>query len=108
MLGKAAMMYVLVDYLGKPHRDDRNPDDPGIRQPGLIRRWLKQRADRRALDKAWIRLSLTAPHLLDDVGLADYGLGDTMHAPARRLHQANTAVEAKEETQHMDFGIAAE
>ena len=56
-----------------------NPETPGLTVPGPIRRWLKQWSERRILKAAKIRLALTAPHLLEDIGLED-----PLNEPLRR------------------------
>jgi hypothetical protein len=78
--------------------------NPGLTLPGPIRRWLKHWTERRVLKAAKARLALTAPHLLEDIGLED-----TYNLPLRRRQHTAPLDETQDDKGLQDtLSLAAE
>ena len=79
MLAKYAALTSLLSLTPAAPDFGGNPDRPVVVQIGLIRGLWNRWSDRRALAAACDRMAQTAPHLLEDIGMAD-----DAHPPLRR------------------------
>ncbi len=80
-----------------------DPVSPVVTQTHLIRGLWKRWSDRRTLAAAVARMAQTAPHLLEDIGIADEA-----HPPLRRRQHLAPVDRAALNEEQLVYALAAE